>query len=1225
MEMALEQQTMSTQFAIDVFKATFEVLGQELVQSFLPVIRLVLGAFVDLAKMFVGLPQPVKDFMGVTIAMFGVIMSGVGAFALFLALFKPILLLLTLVSGAALAASLAFAALFAIFTKFGFRDVIQGFSDMVDMLDIPFLDHFTNSIERAAEAWDRFTGLIQTGTGFTQLDGFALSIGKLGAALIAFAESTSDLDFLDGPLGDLGEFFKDIAGPIDKFLDLWGKLEDEGTQHDQGGDYLGGGMFTGEWEKKRLSIASFALAWEGMVDSLHEEFPNQAPLINSLNGAVMGLVGTVSAAMAGDWDTAWASFKASMSSALEFGSIVFDNIVDSVSAIDWGAVADSIGGALDSAFAGITQVIDWVAYVAVPEVLGWLSENAGNIWGGIKAILGFAADASLWAAERATEVINWIIEVAVPEVIGYGKYVMGNLKSWLIGQLGGTGFHTRSLDNAGGTGELGEMSLGTLIVKWFVDIAIPSVTNAISGSIKGFLIGQILGSTGGGWASGSVSGAGNAGELGEMDLGSLAIKWAVEVLEPNVVSWVTDIAGWIQGKLQGYVNGATGGGPGTNGMPTAGGAPIGGGSTSGMVQLANWTIGVLEPIVNMQAGDITAWVQKQVTAAGSIQAWIKEVIYSTDTYNEAPGESIGEKIKNKVKADYEGLVTIVDAAVDVYLGLRNLGFGTSGGGVGAGGPLSGMGGLMGLPPGFTAMVQSHFSEPMNVNQIVDIVFALFDASFVDLAEIAEIIDGVRIGWEKADKWIKSVELDLDFLLPEVPQFITDIANFLDSLPVSTAESEMFIALVRGWEDVTGAAEDATAAQQEAAAAATTGLTGAPPDRHAGGMFAEAQTPSEGSGLGIPADNIDWDEEEGSGRKLAMPTPDIGSWMRGVMQSWGQGASGFQQRVQQTGKEVLTGFQTTLGTNLPRTTFTAAQDTSRQFGTGLTGMGQAATRESGQANTAMGTGLLGMVGSAGSQAVATTGALGTGLAGMAPASNLAGVGAESSLRNGIAPMPITATAAGRDATSGMGRGLAPMPGTVGGIATATGSSFEVGITTGFVNAAIAAQIGAAAISAAANSIGDLYSVGYGVGSSLGAGVADGIWAQVGAVAAASAALASAAAAGAQARGQISSPSRLMFNEVGVPLAEGVIAGIESRTPAVNAAMARVVGAFDGRTGAYTLPKSKVIAINNNSYYILEPEAWMEVQRDSKMAASQLRDLNSQARQRTRSKPQLSKTT
>jgi TP901 family phage tail tape measure protein len=55
MQSALEEQTKSTSFALDVIKASFEVMGQELVQSFLPVIRSVAFALSDFAKFVIAL------------------------------------------------------------------------------------------------------------------------------------------------------------------------------------------------------------------------------------------------------------------------------------------------------------------------------------------------------------------------------------------------------------------------------------------------------------------------------------------------------------------------------------------------------------------------------------------------------------------------------------------------------------------------------------------------------------------------------------------------------------------------------------------------------------------------------------------------------------------------------------------------------------------------------------------------------------------------------------------------------------------------------------------------------------------------------------------------------------------------------------------------------------------------------------------------------------------
>jgi TP901 family phage tail tape measure protein len=1229
MEMALEQQTMSTQFAIDVFKATFEVLGQELVQSFLPVIRLVLGAFVDLAQMFVSLPQPVKDFMGATIAMFGVIMSGVGAVALFLALFKPILPLLALLSGSALVVAAAFAALFAVFTKFGFRDVIQGFSDMVDMLDLPFLDHFTNSVERAAEAWDRFTGLIQTGTGFTQLDGFALSIGKLGAALIAFAESTSDLDFLDGPLGDLGEFFKDIAGPIDKFLDLWDRLKGEGTTTDTSSLFGVPDVFDdGDFKPARTRITAFALAWEGMVDALHEEFPNQAPLINATDGAVKGLIGTVSAAMAGDWDAAWASFQVSMDQGLEAAKIVMGNIRDTVvegfNAIDWAAVGSTVEDGIAGAFGLITQGLDWVVDVAAPEVLGWLYENSGAIWEGIKAVGGYVF-------EKFTQGVEWIIDVGIPGIQGAGENILKNVRGWLIGQITGQGYHTRGFSGVGESAALHEMSLGKLTVTWILEIGLPLVTGAITG-IAGRLADWIRGYIYGGADNPHAI---QQGYGPNTDAGGIVVevgKIIIDVLDAVANVTNADVQGWVQEAID----------------------------LAGSVEafLEDTVLVVVDPEVKSDSegeeggGGFTGWanrlwqetVDEWGTVVAEATAWkiaLGDLLsIEPDPKDEAESrltEMVGTPIATGVGWIVDFGQAVGSARLDnAFFILSDL----------LRKSIADVEPIADLPNwtiAITAIPNIVFNFGWNVAEYLhqrlvawlggydwDMEGPPWGISFTSTPEIS-LPDTLSLRYlirEKLpDLLIDGVEwaLKLD-IVQATFEFVGDIIEAIRSHLPTISISDIPWSLSFGMPDINLPSGEAIKAWLYEA-----GQDVGIPDRvldrllgeQAGSDFAQGMTGGPGNAGATPSRGGTFSDEGTGGVQ-------IGGGV-GVTTMPNTGGKPIPDRVSGISQELLSGlgtfignYQAEIGRVVPLTQI-AAKNIAPAWDTGFRDFGSGVVQQTRTTSDNFGAGLAPIPRAAQDTGAGATTGLSGGLLGMVGAAALQATGAAGSLRTGIAPMPGDAQSAGQGANSNMSKSLSPMPGTVGGIATTTGNSFATGITQGFFLAAQAAWNGAASIRAAATSIGSLYSVGFSVGSSMGEGIAAGLYSQVGAVAQAAAALVSAAAGAASIRAQIGSPSRLMRDEIGIPLADGVIAGIEQRTPAINAAMAAAVGGFDGRTGAYTLPRSKVVAINNNNYYILEPEAWMEVQRDSKMAASQLRDLNSQARLRTRSKPQLSKTT
>lgn len=96
-----------------------------------------------------------------------------------------------------------------------------------------------------------------------------------------------------------------------------------------------------------------------------------------------------------------------------------------------------------------------------------------------------------------------------------------------------------------------------------------------------------------------------------------------------------------------------------------------------------------------------------------------------------------------------------------------------------------------------------------------------------------------------------------------------------------------------------------------------------------------------------------------------------------------------------------------------------------------------------------------------------------------------------------------------------------------------------------------------VAAAAAGRGAMAAAGLSMGAALGQGVAAGIQSQIGAVAAAAAALVSAAVGAARSAGQISSPSKVMRDEIGMNLALGVAQGIYDGLPAIYRAGASMI--------------------------------------------------------------------
>lgn len=119
-------------------------------------------------------------------------------------------------------------------------------------------------------------------------------------------------------------------------------------------------------------------------------------------------------------------------------------------------------------------------------------------------------------------------------------------------------------------------------------------------------------------------------------------------------------------------------------------------------------------------------------------------------------------------------------------------------------------------------------------------------------------------------------------------------------------------------------------------------------------------------------------------------------------------------------------------------------------------------------------------------------------------------------------------------------------------------FRGAVTSGMAGAVAAVRSGVAQMVAAASAgRGMMMSAGLGIGAALGQGIAAGIRGQIGAVAAAAAALVSAAVGAARAAGAISSPSKVMRDEIGYNLSLGVAAGIYDGLPVIYRAGERMI--------------------------------------------------------------------
>ena len=153
-------------------------------------------------------------------------------------------------------------------------------------------------------------------------------------------------------------------------------------------------------------------------------------------------------------------------------------------------------------------------------------------------------------------------------------------------------------------------------------------------------------------------------------------------------------------------------------------------------------------------------------------------------------------------------------------------------------------------------------------------------------------------------------------------------------------------------------------------------------------------------------------------------------------------------------------------------------------------------------------------------------------------------------------------------------------------------FSSAVKDGFQQAAQAAQNGVNAIKNAVSSIGSLYSQGFSIGASFGQGVAAGLSSMLGEVAAAAAAIVSAAASAATAKAEINSPSHLFAREVGAPIVEGIIYGVDRNTRSLTESMRSAIGtAIPALNGLRTptIPASTPFAV---TVKVETPDQWQQ---------------------------------
>lgn len=737
-----------------------------------------------------------------------------------------------------------------------------------------------------------------------------------------------------------------------------------------------------------------------------EKFPGWAqPVIKLMAGLYQAT---------GDLVDAWQDFRRG-----DFSGAL--NELEEAARTAWDAVLD---------FAGTT--LDWVLDTGVPRLIGWVVDNAGDVWSGIKSLAG-------WVWDGLVDLGGWTINVGIPGITGGITSIAGRAADWLKGYL--LSGLSQTGDGTGGPDPFGTSgSLTATIGAWTINVGVPSVVGAI-----------------------------------------------------------TSIAGRLGDWLRGYLMGGS-----LSSIPVLGG--IASAASGGIeVEIGTILLKVLDATTDLTADDVNGWLQKYIDAAGDFHATIKTWRLTVDSEPTVDGDPHGKAQTSLAKRILEniymfsGLKWAVDTSTDpdiIFDPVR--------------------------------MIYAQLSK----------IVAGADITLDDLRWFARMGDPT-VAFKTAMDWAKLIKSKLPSISVSdikwamkmadptvtIPALIETIKAKIPPLAVTGVKWLLSLGIpdinIPSWDQIKGAI---------AVIAKDAGVPAAIVDRiFGGGQFAQGVTGGPGNAGSSPSLSGIVGEGTYVGGERVTTLPNTGAGPGGALSQVQGMATQIAQAMTQLANSVRTGVeQATAALNPLGAAFTA---------TGAR-VNAATTQMSAQVRAQV-TAMVAQVRAQFTQLQSTTAATMTAMQSQVNAQFTAMVSQGTAQVNALR----AAVQSGMQAMAAAGN--------------AAMAQFSNAVRSGFQQAVSAAQAGVAGIRGAVNSLGSLYGQGFSVGASLGQGVAAGLYSQVGAVAAAAAALVNAASAAAQARGQIASPSKLMRDEIGIPLAQGVMVGMESQRDAVARTFASMI--------------------------------------------------------------------
>lgn len=717
--------------------------------------------------------------------------------------------------------------------------------------------------------------------------------------------------------------------------------------------------------------------------------------------------------------------------------------------------------------------------------------------------------------------------------------------------------------------------LGTVALNWVLDTGIPTIT------------GWIVDHAGDVW-NGIKSLAGWAWD-GIADVG----LWSLNVGVPSVVGAITGIAGRLGDWLRSYIYGGGIVGDGTGGPEPGPGGGI-------VVEIAQIALNVLDAIANIQSADVVAKIQEEINSL------LVGVDFAVDGIKLVIGAITGENVS--ATGDIPGAIqTFIDntkkeyrKTVDLLLTINTI-FGGGGGGGGGGiptpsNPFGGGGDGTGR---VQEWVDAHFPDKVykTISAIMNYELTNVPGDLVSLKnEIVEHLNGITIlAADLVDMGASAAGATTGAIADGIKGMVGFAANIKGRLVQEFNEA------VPTLQDLSGMGAKLASATKDAIVNGIKGMVG-----FAAGL--KERIVAEFNEMGITAADVaavgtavadavweaiksaatDWDWKSlipdklerffGGDNKKVAPRGDPATG-RNDMSALGGSLTSLRAQVDAAVGAITvslgrvgTTFQTTASlvnasttqmAAMVRTQFTVMQAATTAAVTVLTTQVRAQF-------TAMQAAVMASMAQMQAQSMAAWAAI-----------TAQGVASVNQLRGAVQSGMQAMAAAGQSAMA----------------------QFASAVQSGFQQAAAAAQAGVAAIRGAVNSIGSLYGQGYSIGASFGQGVAAGLYAMLGAVQAAASAIVAAAAQAAAAAGRISSPSRLMRDEIGVPLAQGVIVGMESQRRDIANTFASLLPA-NARTGMGFSPgigasayggRGNPAPVQHVTIITLEPGRWQEVLR------------------------------